>query len=321
MTAPKEGFARVRRTSYFERVNGDIDDIIDRAIKAAESTFYGGEAVPSFLTSFGPDEVAAFAGAELAWSAASSNTNWSKAFVDDWEDALPLRIRDDNPLWQRMLELYRRAAARMAGKMLLQPLDLHTNMDLLLAVRGGQRLCADLVDRPEMIDRAMADTMDIFRKVWDETRFAARMDEFGYCQLFYSMEGAATLQCDFSCMVSPEMFRRWILPALEEEASIVKHAMYHWDGPGALSHTADLIASPGLHTLAFVPGEGHGSHIDHLDLLKRVQEGGKAVFAWGTPEELKAMHRELRPEKVLYGTEAVSQAEAEALLDWFVRNT
>jgi hypothetical protein len=117
------------------------------------------------------------------------------------------------------------------------------------------------------------------------------------------------------------MFRRWVLPALEEEAAIVNRVIYHWDGPGALVHTDDLVRSSLLHTLSFVPGDGHGSHLHWLDVLKRVQAGGKAVHVWGTPDEMKALHRELRPEKTLYATTAGSQAEAEALLEWFVDHT
>ena len=147
------------------------------------------------------------------------------------------------------------------------------------------------------------------------------MDEFGYHHHCYSMEGAATLQCDFSCMISPEMFRRWVLPALEEEAEIVKHVVYHWDGPAALAHTDDILASAGLHTMSYVPGAGRGGHIDHLNLLKRIQDGGKAVQVNGGMEQIKFMHRELKPEKVYYSTRAGSQAQAEELLDWFVKNT
>lgn len=321
VTAPREGFKGAKGSDYHERVYGDMDDIIRRALISAEATYYGGEAVPTFWLSFGPDEVAAFTGAELQWSKDSGDTNWSVPYVKDWENSLPLRIQDDNPLWQRMIEFYRKAADRMAGKMLLCSLDLHTNTDLLAAIRGPQRLCMDLIEQPEMIDRAMAESMSIFRKLWDTTSKVGRMDEFGYCHLCYSMEGAATLQCDFSCMISPKMFRRWVLPALEEEAQITRHIVYHWDGPGALVHTDDLVASVGLHTLSYVPGAGRGSHTDYVDLFKRVQKGGKAVQVGGSPEEIKAMHRDLKPEKVLYTTYASNQAAAEQLLDWFVNNT
>ena len=309
------------RGTYHDKVFGDIDAVIDHALAAAESTFLAGEAIPTFNPSFGPDEIAAFTGAELCWSDDSPDTNWSKAYVDDWHEALPLRLQHDNPLWQRMLTLLRRAADRLAGKMLISPIDLHTNMDLLAAIRGPERLCLDTIDQPEMIDRAMADARALFAELWDAIAAAARMNEHGYSASAYSMEGAATLQCDFSYMISPEMFRRWVLPALEEEAEIVKHVVYHWDGPGALVHTDDLVASKGLHTLSYVPGAGGGGHTNYLDLYKRVQAGGKAVQVGGNPDEIKLMHRELRPEKTCYGTSVDSEAEAEELLEWFVRNT
>lgn len=321
VTAPKDGRAPVRGSDYYERVYGDLDDIISRALASADGTYYGGEAIPAFWLSFGPDEIAVFCGAEFGWNERSGDTNWSKPFVEDWDEALPLRIREDHPLWRRMLEFYSRAAKAMAGKMLLSPLDHHTNMDLLAAVHGPQRLCVDLIERPEVIDRAMMDARAVFRFVWDTISRVGRMDEFGYCYLFYSMEGASLLACDFSYMIGPAMFRRWVLPALEEEAGIVRHAVYHWDGPGALVHADALLQSPGLHTLSYVPGDGRGRHIDYLDLFKRLQAGGKAVQVWGTPDEIKFAHRHLRPEKALYCTTADSQSEADALLGWFVRHT
>jgi hypothetical protein len=321
ITAPIEGIQGAIGSDYHERVHGDMDDIIDRAIQSAKATYYGGEAVPAFNISFGPDEIAVFTGSEFKWSPDSGDTNWSVPYVEDWKKEFPITLKEDHPLWQRMLEFYRRAADKMAGKMLLVPPDLHTNMDLLAAIRGPQKLCIDTLDQPEMIDRAMDDARAIFPKVWYDIAKAGRMDELGYCNGIYSMEGTAYLQCDFSCMIGPDMFRRWVLSALEEEAEIVKHVVYHWDGPGALVHTDDLVASKGLHTMSYVPGTGYGGHIEYLDLFKRVQEGGKAVQFWGGIDEIKKAHKELKPNKVFYSTWAPSQAEVEKLLDWFVKNT
>ena len=321
ITARKPGYAQVPGTNYRQRVFDDIDTLIDNMLAGAEATYYAGESIPSGWLSFGPDEIAYFCGAELGWNDKSGDTNWSKPFVDDWAEAFPLRLREDNPLWRRMLDFYRRAAVRTEGKMLLCPLDLHTNMDLLMAFRGSERLCLDLIDQPQVIDRAMADARAIFRQVWDATAKAGRMDERGYCHLAYSMEGAAVLQCDFCCMMGPAMFRRWVLPALEEEAEIVKHVVFHWDGKGALTHTDDLVASRGLHTLAFQPGDGGGSHLDYIDLFQRIQAGGKSVQVWGNIDQIKELHRHLRPEKTLYCTWANTPQEADQLLEWFVKNT
>lgn len=321
VTARRDDTTRHRPRSYRDNVFCDLDEVIGGALESAEATWWGGEAMPCFNPSFGPDEVAAFVGAEFAWSDESPNTNWSVPFVEDWESCLPLKIGGDNPLWQRILELYRRASEQMAGKMLLTPLDLHTNMDLLAAIRGPERLCMDLIDQPEMIDEAMRSSRALFRPLWDAVVEAGRMKEYGFYQHVYSMEGAAMLQCDFIAMIGPPMFRRWVLPALEEEAAIVERVFFHWDGPDALRHTDDILASKGLYLLAYVPGTGRGAHIDYLDRFKAWQEAGKAIFAHGTPDQLKAMHRELDPAKSYYQTSVKTPAEGEALLKWFVDNT
>ena len=322
-TAPREGgLEPAPEDRYVARVFGDLDDLIDRTLSKAQATYYAGEAIPAMSMSFGPDEVAVFCGGELRWSEESKGTNWSVPFIDDWSDRPELRIQEDNPLWKRMLDFYRRAADKLQGKMLLSGLDLHTNMDLIAAIRGPERLCMDLIDCPHEIDKAMDEARALFRPLWDAISDAGRMRENGYFQCMYSMEGAAMLQCDFSCMISPEMFRRWVLPALEEEASIVQHAFYHWDGPDALVHTDDLLASKGLRTFDHVRGAGSTmTEKEFIELCQRVQAGGKAVSLWGSTEAIKRFHKQLRPELVLYQVNADSPDEADALLDWLTKNT
>jgi hypothetical protein len=321
VTAPRPERLQVKAPWYHDFVFGDIDEVIDRALASAEGRYWAGEAVPHFNLSFGPDEIAAFCGAPFRWSPDSPDTNWSTPVIEDWERDLPIVLRQDNPLWQRMLAVQRRAAEKLAGKMIISSLDLHSNMDLLSALRGPERLCTDMVECPELIDRAMGYSRQVFRELWPAIVQAARMDERGYCHWFYSMEGAAILQCDFICMIGPAMFRRWVLPALEEEAAIVNHAFFHWDGPGALKHEKDLLASKGLHTFGYVTGSGHGELIEYMDLLKRVQAAGKAVQFYGSIEQVKAAHRELRPDRVSYQTSAKTPDEADALLEWFVKNS
>ncbi|MDQ1258177.1 MAG: hypothetical protein QG656_2786 [Candidatus Hydrogenedentes bacterium] len=321
VTAPVPGFEYRPIDGYRERVYGDLDELVAKALHNAAGTIYGGESVPQFYASFGCDEITAFCGGSLCWSHESAgDTNWSVPFVRDWANVLPLRIRDDHPLWLRMQEQYRKAERAMAGRVLIMPIDLHTNMDILMAARGSEDLCRDLLEQPETIDRAMRDARAVFPVVWNTLRDLAKMDEHGYAAGAYSMTGCATLQCDFSCMMSPAQFRRWVMPALEEEAAIVRHALYHWDGPRALIHADDLLATKGLHTFAFVPDPGI-RHIQHLDLFKRVQAAGKAVAVYGTVDEIKTMHRELKPNQVIYYTSVCTESEIETLLDWFVRNT
>ncbi len=313
-------------SNYYDCVYGDMDRVIETALLNAWATYHAGEAIPGTNFSFGPDEVAVFCGAELEFAEGSPTTNWSRPFVDDWNAVLPLRLNENHPLWQRMLEFNRRASGKMAGKMLIAQIDLHTNMDILAPIRNPERLCMDLLDMPEIIDRAMAGARAIFPTIWNSIAQAAQMDRFGYTGGGYSMEGAATLQCDFSCMMSPDMFRRWVMPALEEEATYARHVFYHWDGPGALKHIDAICESKGLHTLGYVPTCGPDTedrimHIRQLDLLRECQRRGKAVQFCGTPDECKAAHKVLDPRKVAYFTSTDTPQAADDLLKWFVKNT
>jgi hypothetical protein len=135
------------------------------------------------------------------------------------------------------------------------------------------------------------------------------------------MQGADILQCDFGAMISPSMFERWALPALEEEAAIVRNVYYHWDGPTQLVHEDVLCGSAGIQTLQYQMGAGRGSPIDYLELYQRLQSKGKSLHFWGSPDELKAAHGVLHPEKVLYSTHVSSVREADELLRWFANNT
>jgi hypothetical protein len=217
VVAPNPNCKLLLPITYKEKVFDPIDSILDHAEKEAENTFWGGEAIPSFYPSFGPDEIAVFTGAELNWSPDSPDTNWSVPFVENWEETLPLKINPDNLLLQRQLEIYRQAADRFRGSILLVFPDLHSNMDLLSGIRGNQNLCMDLIDNPQIIDKAVHDARLIFRQLWIEWVHAGKMNTYGYClesHALLSSEGSATLQCDFSIMMSPQMFKRWVLPAL-----------------------------------------------------------------------------------------------------------
>ncbi len=324
----KKGYENYQsvHTRYHDRVYQDIDTLVDQILKNAEASYYGGEAVPSYCPTMGPDEMAVFCGGKLNWGDGKTDTNWSSPFITDWEKDLPLKLDEENPLWKRLIALYTKCAEKMEGKMILAPIDLHSNLDLLAAARGAQDLCLDIMDTPELIDQAMISAREVFRTLWPKIVKAGNMEQMGYYQQIYSHEGAATLQCDFSIMISPESFRRWVVPALAEEAEMVNHAIYHWDGYAALRHFDAVMDLKALQTISFIPGEGmgkggHGEHIDFLDVLKEMQKHGKAVHVWGTPEQIKQMHKELDPVKVIYNTSTDTQDEADELLEWLVRNT
>ena len=306
-------------------LNGFTDP--DSALKVydewASNMLWLGEAVPYFQPNFGPDQFAAWLGAELKYCASSGDTSWSEPMVRDWDTDVRGIDHPNGPWWDGALEFYRRAAAYSEGKFILGVPDAHSNMDALSALRGPQGLCTDLLDVPEKIDTAMTTVRRAFAPVIEGVEKAGRMADRGYIGWlpFYSEERFAVLQCDFACMVGPEHFRRWILPALEEESTYLDHAVYHYDGPDALVHLRDVLSIPGIRAIQWVPGTGNPPVIEWMDLLKEIQKAGKGLYLGASPEEVKIYHRELRPEGVLYDVYVSSPQEAASLLTWLKANT
>lgn len=322
ITAPVSGYSHRGGTGYLERHTREMDGLLDDTLHNLKGTIYGGESIPAMWTSLGTDELGVFCGSKFVYSKdyETTGTVWCTHPVDNWTDFLPLRVQEQGEAWQRSLALYRAAAKKLAGQALLFQFDSHANMDILMSLRGSERLCLDVLDTPELIDKAMADCHMVFRKAWETFSLAGEMAKNGYWHDFYHPDGVYCLACDFIAFLGPELFRRWVAPCLEKDAALVKNCWFHWDGPDALRHADDLLAMPFLHTMSYVPSPGV-SHVAHIELYRKVQKAGKAVLVGGTFDECKILHRELDPALTAYSLGAGSAREMDEILKWFVENT
>jgi len=324
ITAPKEGVEPAPPPRQLDGLRMGVREVAEIYDACAASQVYMAEAIPYWRPGFGPDTFAGLLGSELVDSDDSGDTNWAEPFVDDWAEAMPLGIDEEGALWQRLMDLVRAFAEVGKGKWLVGQMDIHSNVDGLSAIRNPQRLCMDLAERPETIDRAMEQVRPLFAKVYDAVFETGNMETYGSVGWapFYSRGKYCTLQCDFVCMISPAMSRRFVIPALEEETAHVDHSVYHYDGPDALVHLDDIAGLPDLDVIQWTQGAGNGCHVDWIDLLKRIQSKGKGLQVVATPDQAKVLHRELRPEKTHYYVQGVkSVQEGEDLIRWFEDNT
>jgi hypothetical protein len=134
----------------------DPDDVLPRVDEGLSQLLWLAEAVPFFQPNFGPDQYAAWLGVDLCHSSVEEGTSWSVPIIEDWTADGRNIDRPHGVWWECALELYRKAAGYSEGKFLVGVPDIHSNMDALSALRGPERLCVDLLDQPERIDRAMA---------------------------------------------------------------------------------------------------------------------------------------------------------------------
>lgn len=325
VTAPRDGAAPAPSPGHqLAGWDGDYAETAARWDAHLASRYFGAEAIPFMMASFGPDQFGAFLGADLERASSLPNaTSWAVPIVEDWATAAPIRLDESNRWWRKMLAFLRAAGEASEGKFLVGQLDLHSNLDALASLREPQCLCMDLLDCPELVERAMRQARALFVPIYDALYKAGRMEgrgSIGWLPL-YSPGKFMTTQCDFAAMISPAMFNRFAMPALEEEWAYLDHSAYHLDGPQALAHLDTILAARDLDLIQWVPGAGKPPQHEWVELLQTIQAAGKSVIVQAPAEACKRLHSVLKPELTFYATSAPSQKEADALARWFVDHT
>ena len=279
--------------------------------------------MPAFRPGFGPDQMAAFLGAPLTISAESNRTSWSEKIVTDWASFLPLRIAEDNPYYQRMKAFHAAAEAHLEGRCLMSDIDMHSNIDMLEGLRGAQNLLFDMIDHPDTILTAMAQASEIYRQVYEEFYQYGSKEKWGTtCGLpMYDRGKFGRIQADFIALLNPDMFRRFVLPALEEEAQFLDRSCFHLDGPDALNHLDDLLAIEALDAIQWVSGAGNRPQIEWPELLHKIQDAGKIIILHLSASDVKRIHGEYKSELVVYDVGTPTVDEGLELLEWLEKNT
>jgi 5-methyltetrahydrofolate--homocysteine methyltransferase len=308
---------------YMAGAREEFGPIVRQIVENAAATWWGGEAMPCYSPSFGPDMFGTWLGGDLQFDKTDYGTNWVVPCITDWSRDLPLRLDPNNIWWRRMLDFCAALAEGFDGKMLVAHVDLHSNMDALSAMRSPEQLCLDMMDVPETIDRAMRDARALYQVIYDGIYQAGRMDHRGTLGWVpaYHPEKTNTIQCDFAALIGPQHFRRFVVPALAEEAAYLKHTVYHYDGPECLVHLDDVCSIPGLDCIQWTTGARNKGFMDWMDLLKRIQSKGVSLWVPCDPQSIKIFHRELQPNLLFYHCSASSPAEGEAVLQWLADHT
>lgn len=240
-----EGWTCRYSTSNFEyRVN--------MAQRSCINTHHLGEAVPSTSPDLAPNCLALFLGCE---GIEDENTVWCESFIDTPEEAT-FEYSRDNFYWDFCLRLTREMLEVGKGKFLLQFPDLIEGLDTLAAMRGSDKMLMDLIQRPEWVHQSLRKITDRYFHYYDILYDLMRDEVGGSIFWAWAPGRMAKFQCDFSAMISPDMFGEFMVPVLREMCERVSYSMYHWDGPGALEHHDHLLSIPQLDMLQWTPGAG-----------------------------------------------------------------
>lgn len=292
-------------------------DWVTRAAHAQlENTWWGGEAIPSVLV---------LAGWLVCFGAAprfEMETIWWREMAFDFERASDPGFNPGDP-WVKRFQTVYCAVAEFAGRddfMVGHPCILPAN-DLLSMLMGAERFLVNLVDRPDWMREAVVRGA---RAQVAARNYFMQLIRPGhdYCygnagwMSFWAPEPYVTTQSDVSCMLSPEMFDRFVLPELEVLHEAFGPVWYHLDGGDARQHLNRLLSLPYLRVLQYTPAPFEPPNGPaHLAFYQAVQAAGKIVHINLPKQHVEPLLKALKPNLLMLDTTCASIEEGEALLE------
>jgi len=238
---------------------------------------------------FGPGVAAAFAGAIL------DNSSGQVWFHSPWPDRHIKDIHleyDPNNIWlARIKEFCVAAMKRWQGQVLVTMTDLGGTLDIVQSFVTAERLLTDLYDETAEVNRLIWEVHELWHRYYDEIHNALLPINPGYSDHsgIYCESPSYVLQCDFSYMIGPNMFRKFVVPELSASCGRLYRSIYHMDGVGQLPHLDHLLSIPDLDVIQWVPGEGGGRVEDWPDVRRKIGTSGKKAQTYGSLAALEAI--------------------------------
>ena len=297
----------------------DIEYKLDVFEASLSGQVIAGDVPPIYMPQMGPEICAALFGAELEFS---ETTNWSVPVLEKLEDVFDLKPDFGNPYWQTVRTMVRRSLERSEGRWITGHTDLHTNADLLAALRDPQELCLDMAVDIDLAARAVEYLTDFFPAIYDDLYApvaAAGQPSTTWLPSLH-MGRSYAVSCDLICMISPVMFDKTVLPSLKREMAYLDRSIFHLDGPGAIQHLDALLACEDLHAVQWVWGAGNepGSRPEWIKLYQRVQAAGKSIMVICTSiDDAMAVLPHVQPEGLwLFVSTEYTPKQAQEFLDY-----
>jgi hypothetical protein len=173
--------------------------------------------------------------------------------------------------------------------------DIGGNLDILASLRGSQKLLLDLIDTPDEVDRLTREITSLWLRYYNELyALTASTGRGNACWgPVWSPGKGYMLQSDFSYMISPSMFERFVIPDLEKCCRYLDYAFYHLDGKGELPHLDQLLSLDRLRGIQWQPGDGQPMADNWPEVLQRIRLGSKLVQVFVTAQGALDIKKEL----------------------------
>ncbi len=254
--------------------------MVERYRYYCETHEFLAESFPNMSVDLGPGSMAAYLGCEAVLQ---PNTVWFEECVEDWTAYPPLRFDSEAKWFKKHMEVFREAKKLAGNDFSIAIPDIIENLDILASMRGAQNTIYDLCDEPEEMLKRVNEVTKLYFEYYDRFYEIAKDSDGGSCYTVFQIWGAgrtAKLQCDFSAMLSPELFRDFVQESLREQGRRLDNVLYHLDGPDAIKHMDALMEIDEIDALQWTSGDyaPDGAHEQWYPIYDKARTANKGLW-------------------------------------------
>lgn len=298
------------------------EQLVDQYAPGLAATRWYADAFPWLWLNFGPGIMAGFLGSAVNSVTEPSETVWfnppRSLPIDQWD----FQFDPANPWWLRVQAVARAFTERFGSSLQLGHTDLGGNLDILASFTTTEQLLFDVVEQPEVVDRQVARITELWLRYYNAFDALIRPPCRGtssWVPIFSPGGKTYMLQCDFSYMISPRMFERFVVPDLTACCDVLDHGFYHLDGKGEIPHLPHLLGIERLRGIQWIPGDGQPSPDHWMDLLARIRAGGKLCQVFVSAEGARRIVQNLGGKGFLFLIASEPAFQNPAEVDGFLR--
>lgn len=278
-----------------------------------DSTHFLGEAIPT--GGFFMGGYALGCGPKVVFA---PDTVWHPHLIDSLDGPIPWNPGPGDPWRIKLDRLVDYMVAAAPGKFLVGGAGQVPVNDLLELIRGISEFLTELALDLEKCRRRLEALWpvwhEVFRHYLDKMLAQGVGCVWGWPGIWHPKLLLPT-QSDMSCMISPGMFERYVMPEMDLLGERYEFIWYHLDGSGAVKHLPALFSRPFIKAIQYVPSPDDPPNGPGLmALYQKVQAAGRCLDIYVPWEKVEYLIRHLRPEGLLLRTWAPSLEAANELL-------
>lgn len=305
----------VQKTDW-EKQWTDVPFIFEKEEEKFSKIAYLGEAYPYVRAYLGPGSLGAFLGSKPGFG---KDTIWYEPCYDSIEN-VNINLDKLSKWYRWSIKTTKVALERAKDKYIVAMPDLIENLDTIVELFGTENMLYYLIDNPNEVHRIQKQILPLWFEAFNEHFELIKDERGGNAFTAFGIWGpgkTAKVQCDFSAMISPEMYDEFVYPYLKQQCDGLDYSLYHLDGASAICHLDTVLKINSLKGLQWSPGASQPDGGDPCwdEIYKKALNAGKCIHAQMHASKVKDFIKRFGKKGVLIATSTPTVEEGLELIE------